>query len=125
LRTRTIAGVLRQPDVVYVERGRIRDRHAPVPKADLVMEVVSPGARHRKRDLVQKRAEYADAGIREYWIVDPQRGTITVLTLDRRLNKYRVHGEFRRGQKAASALLPGLAVDVAACFREGEEGALV
>lgn len=32
------------------------------------MEIVSPGA--RRTDHVIKRAEYADAGIRNYWIVD-------------------------------------------------------
>jgi Uma2 family endonuclease len=122
LRTRTIPGILRQPDVVYVARGRIRDRKRPIPQADLAMEVVSEGEQNRKRDLVEKRSEYARAGIAEYWIVDPQLRTITVLTLDRRRKRYRVHGVFSAGQTATSVLLPGLTVDVTACFREGEEG---
>ena len=50
--------------------------------ADLAIEVVSEGAEARERDLETKRAEYARAGISEYWIVDPQESRITVLTLD-------------------------------------------
>jgi Uma2 family endonuclease len=47
--------------------------------ADLVVEIVSPD--DPERDYVTKRADYAAAGIPEYWIVDPQRETITVLQL--------------------------------------------
>ena len=38
--------------------------------ADLVIEVVSPD--DPDLDLVVKRQEYAQAGIPEYWIVDPE-----------------------------------------------------
>ena len=74
------------------------------------MEVVSTGDNDRRRDLREKREEYALAGIPEYWIVDPELGRITVLTLDG--TSYAVHGEFSRGEQATSKLLPGFAVDV-------------
>ena len=48
--------------------------------ADLVIEVVSDQG--RPRDLEIKRQEYAQAGIPEYWIVDPQLEQITVLALE-------------------------------------------
>src|ERR687898_383812 len=48
---------------------------------DLVIEVVSPS--NRGRDLLTKRALYARAGVREYWLVDPEARTIEILTLDR------------------------------------------
>ena len=78
------------------------------------MEVVSEGAENRKRDLETKRQEYAEAGISEYWIVDPQEQRITVLTLDGQT--YRVHGEFVPGMQATSVLLPGFSVDVESVF---------
>lgn len=80
--------------------------------ADFVIEVVSPD--DPKRDTVQKRREYARAGIPEYWIVDPIRQAITVLQLDGK--RYAVHGTFRRGETATSVLVPTFVVDVSAAL---------
>jgi Uma2 family endonuclease len=80
--------------------------------ADLVMEVVSED--DPERDWVTKREEYAQAGIREYWIVDPMQRVIQVLKLHG--NAYIVHGEFQRGQRARSNLLPGFEVSVDAAL---------
>lgn len=80
--------------------------------ADLVLEVVSPD--DPARDLVTKRGDYAEAGVPEYWIVDPQSETITVLRLDN--GAYVEHGVFARGAAAASALLAGFSVAVADVF---------
>jgi len=46
-----------------------------------VIEVVSPS--NRSRDLLTKRALYGRAGVREYWLVDPEARTIEILALDR------------------------------------------
>jgi Uma2 family endonuclease len=80
--------------------------------ADLALEIVSP--EKPERDLVQKRADYAEAQVPEYWIVNPQTETITVLRLDGAA--YVEAGHFRRGDAAASILLAGFAVEVAAVF---------
>ena len=58
--------------------------------------------------------EYAEAGIAEYWIVDPQSPSITVLTLDNA--HYVEHGVFGLGQSASSVLLAGFTADVSAVF---------
>ncbi len=63
-----------------------------------------------QRDLVTKRSEYAQAGIPEYWIVNPTDGTITVLHLDR--ERYAEHGRYTRGEVAHSAQYTELAVAV-------------
>jgi Uma2 family endonuclease len=111
-------GKFREPDIVYLKPGRIQDVRRPPEGADLVMEVVSEGSENRKRDLETKRQEYAEAGIAEYWIVDPQEQTVTVLTLDGQT--YREHGTFRPGQQATSVLLPGFVVTVADVFAAGQ-----
>ena len=113
-------GKYREPDLVFVKPGRKRNRRF-IEGADLVLEVVSESAADRQRDLKTKRTEYAAAGIPEYWIVDPQQQTITVLTLDG--NEYRVHGEFKPGETATSVLLNGFAVDVTACFAAADDAA--
>jgi len=108
-------GKYREPDVVF-----LRAEHADRVTVDywegtdLVMEVVSGSDDDRRRDLKQKREEYALAGIPEYWIVDPELDQITLLTLDG--TSYAVHGEFSRGEQATSKLLPSFAVDVSAAL---------
>jgi Uma2 family endonuclease len=80
--------------------------------ADLVLKVVS----HDKpeRDLDEKRSDYAEGGIPEYWIVNPLDETITILRLSDAA--YVEHGTFGRGALATSALLEGFAVGVDAVF---------
>ena len=63
---------------------------------------------------MQKRTDYAEAQVQEYWIVNPQTETITVLRLAN--GAYAEAGHFQRGESAASALVAGLAMDVAAVF---------
>jgi len=115
LRVRLRPGKFREPDVVFMlakHSDRILERWWE--GADLAMEVVSKDADDRNRDLVTKRAEYAQAGIPEYWIVDPEEATITVLTLAR--GKYKVAGVYRGTEKAKSVLLTGFAVEVKAAL---------
>ena len=108
----------REPDLIFVRPGRIRSAKSQPEGADLVMEIVSEGLVNHERDAVTKRAEFAHAGIAEYWIVDPEQHCITVLTLDGQT--YRTHGEFGRGTRATSVLFPGFSVEVDAVFSAGE-----
>jgi Uma2 family endonuclease len=119
LRVRTVKERIRLPDIVYIRPQRSRNIHRPPRGADLVIEVVSPGKESRKRDLQEKRREYAKAKIAEYWIVDPQMRKITVLVLNG--DKYRVHGAFAPGGEASSVSLPGFSVGVASVFAAGEK----
>lgn len=48
-----------------------------LPLPGLVVEVLS-GTR-RQRDRIQKRSFYMDAGIPEYWILDPKNASLTVV----------------------------------------------
>ena len=112
---------IRQPDVVFAKFERIdKDRRKTQEGADLVMEVVSPGEENRERDLVAKRAAYAAAGIAEYWIVDPETNSVTVLALATDGN-YQTAGVYGKEEPAASVLLPGFMVDVTALFAAGEQ----
>ena len=113
LRMRVREGKFREPDLLILRSRsdpRYQDRYWL--GADLVAEIVSPD--DPERDLVEKRADYAEAGIPEYWTVDPRDETVTVLVL--RGEAYVEHGVYARGSSAASALLDGFAADVAAVF---------
>jgi Uma2 family endonuclease len=72
-----------QPDVLVLlpgSQGRVV-RRGVEGAPDLIVEVLSPS--NRGHDLLTKRALYARAGVREYWIVDPEARTLEILTLDR------------------------------------------
>ena len=120
LRLRIRPGKFREPDLLLVRESRdARSGERFWTGADVVVEVVS--ADNPERDLVLKRDDYAEAGIPEYWIVDPRDETSTVLALDG--EGYVEHGAFARGDKAASRLLDGFAAEVAAVFDAPESGA--
>jgi Uma2 family endonuclease len=116
LRVRVAPGRFREPDLVLLrDVNDSRNQDAFWLGADLVVEIVSPD--HVERDTVVKRADYAIAGISEYWIVNPEETSITVLKLEN--SAYTSHGIFRRGGTATSALLPGFTVSVdAVCDAE-------
>ena len=50
---------------------------APIPI--LIVEILSPST--RRRDQVKKRSLYMDAGVAEYWMIDPERRTITAVRM--------------------------------------------
>ena len=113
LRLRIRPGRFREPDLLVlrdVDDPRRQDRYWL--GADLVLEVVSPD--DPDRDYVAKRADYADLGVPEYWIVDPRAGTITVLAL--KGGAYVDRGVFGPGGVATSTVLDGFRVLVSDVF---------
>ena len=63
----------REPDVIFVARDRV-DKLQSVfldGPADLAIEIISPDS--RARDRGDKYYEYEQAGVREYWLIDPAR----------------------------------------------------
>lgn len=63
----------REPDIVFIASERT-DRLKRVfldGPADLAVEVISPDS--QTRDRVDKFHEYEEAGVREYWLIDPTR----------------------------------------------------
>jgi Uma2 family endonuclease len=77
-----------EPDVAFVSKpreGRIkRGRVEGAP--DLAVEIVSPES--EERDYKTKRAQYEEAGVHEYWIVDEAKKRVILLRLDKK-GKYR------------------------------------
>ena len=121
LRVKMRPSKYRQPDVVFLAKARIaklKDMTEPPLGADLAVEIMSEGEENRTRDLQVKRHDYAEAGIPEYWIVDPEARTVTVLVLDG--GEYFPQGVFGEGETAESRLLDGFTVNVAEWFRSIE-----
>jgi Uma2 family endonuclease len=113
LRLRIRPGKFREPDLLLLLSAidpRWQNRFWL--GADLAVEVVSEDK--PERDLIDKRGDYAEGRVPEYWIVNPQTESITVLRLSG--NAYEEAGTYRRGQSAESALLAGFSVDVTSVF---------
>jgi Uma2 family endonuclease len=101
-----------QPDVIYVSKSRsaiVRDRVEGAP--DLVVEVLSPGT--ARRDIGEKLRLYAEAGVAEYWVVDPVLGTFEFL--ENAADGYCVR--VPEGVTYRSAAVAGLELDLAAFWR--------
>ena len=80
--------VNRKPDVVVMQPEHLTTARQAITLNQLppqfVAEIVSPGSEssdNYQRDYVWKRSQYEQLGIPEYWIVDPHREKVTVLTL--------------------------------------------
>ena len=101
-----------QPDIKILRRRPVpyKEREAFAEDTLLLVEVAETSLAY---DRSTKLRLYAEAGIPEYWIVDPAQEQVTVLTLPEGAESYVVRGEFRRGEEATSALLPGFGVGVA------------
>ena len=70
-----------EPDVLFVATDQtemLTEKNVQGPPA-LVVEVLSPST--RKRDAQAKRRLFERAGVREYWLVDPELDTVQVLRL--------------------------------------------
>jgi Uma2 family endonuclease len=67
-----------QPDIIIVlnERLGILTEEGAEGAPDLVVEILSP--KTRRLDLMNKKQEYARAGVKELWIIDPESRAITI-----------------------------------------------
>lgn len=113
LRLRIRPGKFREPDLLLLlSAADPRRQNRFWLGADLALEVVSE--EKPERDLVEKRHDYAEGQVPEYWIVNPVSETITVLRL--RGAAYEEVGSYRRGEFATSAIVEGFSLAVADVF---------
>ena len=80
---------------------------------DLLIEVVSPT--HPERDRIVKRDLYAENGVPEYWVVEPDMRAVQVFRLEG--SAYRPAGWFTAESALVSPTFPDLRIPVAGLFR--------
>lgn len=103
-----------QPDIVFVSQGR---SYVITPQnisgaPDLVVEILSPATAYRDREIKNKL--YAQYGVGEYWIVDPDDRSVAVLKLGE--EGFEAAGFYREGEILASPLLRGLSIPLTEIF---------
>lgn len=95
---------VRQPDLVMIHRSRIHilAKRGVIGPPDLVVEILSDWS--IKRDKVKKRLAYAKFGIPEYWIVDPQNGSLEQYVLQD--GRYELVDVYTGDETVSSGKLP-------------------
>ncbi len=104
-----------EPDFLFVRKDRLgecRSREAIHGPPDLVVEILSEST--FRKDLLRKRRIYERYGVLEYWIVDPAKETVTVLTLEELA--YRDSKPVRGEDLIRSKVLPALKVRAGELF---------
>jgi Uma2 family endonuclease len=79
---------------------------------DIVVEILSPS--NPRHDRVRKRSVYARGGVKEYWLVSPENGTVEVLALTS--GEYRTHVYARDEALVTSTVLSDVSFPVSAVF---------
>ena len=102
-----------QPDLLVVCDQNKVDRHGVHGAPDLVVEVLSPGT--AQYDRLIKFNLYQRAGVREYWIVDPEARMVSVYTLE--------NGHYRAAAYGADSavrvgILDDCTIDLSTVFPE-------
>jgi Uma2 family endonuclease len=102
-----------QPDIVVIcdEKKRGPEGCRGVP--DLVVEILSPS--NTAIEMEHKRKLYQEAGVREYWLVDPENKSLAVY---RSQNDEILTNTYGGNDTAPVAILPGLNIPLAEVFAE-------
>ncbi len=97
-----------QPDLcVICDESKIGE-NCCIGVPDLIVEIISPN--NRKHDVQTKFNLYLEAGVLEYWLVDPQDKMILIYALKN--DEYLGSKPFVEGEKIKSQLFPELEIDV-------------
>lgn len=103
-----------QPDVLFIckENQKIIGKAMIEGAPDLVMEVLSPSTAYY--DLRTKFRLYEKSGVREYWIVDPERQSVEVYT--GKNGKFFLQSEVEGAGEALSEIISGFSVQLDVIF---------
>ena len=102
-----------EPDIVLICDKNKLDERGCNGAPDLVIEVTSPST--ARYDRVYKFRKYQKAGVREYWIVDPETKTVQVCILE---NGHYIMSAYDETEKVQVTVLEGCEVDLQAVFGE-------
>ena len=102
-----------QPDLVVIcDRNKIDDKGC-VGAPDMVIEILSPAT--ASHDRIIKLRRYQKAGVREYWIVDPETKTVQVFI---HKNGEYVVAVYEETETVPVFVLEGLTIDLKDVFDE-------
>jgi Uma2 family endonuclease len=101
-----------QPDACVICDEKKLDKQGCLGAPDLVMEIMSPG--NSKHEMKTKFQLYEEAGVKEYWIVEPSNKTILIYILAD--GKFSGLKPFVEGESIKGHLFPKLIIPVDEVF---------
>jgi len=102
-----------QPDLVIIcDRSKLGGTGC-IGAPDMVVEILSPSS--ASKDMILKYNKYLQAGVREYWIVDPETKMVRVCIL--KDGKYE-HNDFTETDTIPVITLEGCQIDIKTAFAE-------
>jgi len=105
-----------QPDICVVcDRSKLDERGC-IGAPDLVVEILSPS--NSKKEMDSKYDLYEEAGVKEYWIVDPRAETVLIYVLDPEKEKFYGIKPLVVDNILHSPTFPGLEIPVEKIFAE-------
>ena len=105
-------GTVLEPDITVVcDRDKL-DEHGCKGAPDFVVEILSPST--QRRDRLEKYNLYRLAGVREYWIVDPERKLVQAVALED--GQYPIPQVYTEKDKAPVTVLDGCVIDLSPVF---------
>ena len=104
-----------QPDLsVIVDKQKLFDKHGCTGSPDLIIEVL-PVEGNARREMRDKFQIYEEAGVLEYWIVDPDRETVLRHVLEN--GKFKaIFPYLMKGDMISSAIFEDLEIDLGEVF---------
>jgi len=104
-----------EPDIsVVCDRSRL-DKHGCKGAPDLIVEILSPSS--LRHDRLVKLNLYQRAGVREYWIVDPENRSVMVFLPDSN-GSFRIQEDYGREDVAKVSVLDGCYIELNKVFSE-------
>lgn len=104
-----------QPDVCVVCDAAKVDTRGVCGAPDLVIEILSPG--NSKKELRDKYELYEEAGVKEYWVINPVEENLVVFLRDQE-GKFGSPKIYTGGDRLIAAAVPGFGIDVNEIFTE-------
>jgi len=102
-----------EPDIVVVCDKSKLDGRVCNGAPDLVVEIVSPST--ERMDRIYKHRKYRQAGVREYWILEPK---LNLLQAGLLKDGAYITTVYEAGDKAPVSVLEGCVIDLADVFSE-------
>lgn len=102
-----------QPDLCVICDPNKLDERGCAGAPDLVIEILSPG--NSKKEMREKFEVYEEAGVREYWLVNPLDNVVLVYVLNE-AGKYIGLAPVTEDQELRAAIFPELLIDLKEVF---------